>query len=51
MNERWEEIRQEALIKKEEEDGPQTSKSIDNLKLNELKTFLIYDYHRVTELG
>ena len=51
MNERWEEIRQEALIKKEEEEGPQTSKSIDNLKLNELKTFLIYDYHRVTELG
>ena len=49
-------VTKKGKYQEENDDGiflspPQTSKSIDNLKLNELKTFLIYDYHRVTELG
>ena len=51
VNKEIEKIEREARLKKEEEEGPQARNSIDSVNLNEIKTFLIYDYHRVTELG
>ena len=51
LNKKLQEIRREELLKKEEEEGPKSRKSKDNINLSEIKTFLIYDYHRVTELG
>lgn len=52
-----ENIRKMEQIKKEEEEGSllpskrsADSFDIDNLKLNDPKTFLIYEYHKVTEL-
>ena len=51
LNKKLQEIRREELLKKEEEEGPKARKSKDNINLSEIKTFLIYDYHRVTELG
>ena len=51
LNQEFAEIEREARLKKLEEEGSQDHKSIDSINLNDTKTFLIYDYHRVTELG
>ena len=50
--ERLKRIEKEKMMKKMEEEGYVYRKeSMDSVILNETKTFLIYDYHRVTELG
>ena len=51
LNQELDEIKRETRLKKLQEEGSQDHKSIDSINLNETKTFLIYDYHRVTELG
>ena len=51
LNQNLEKINREKQLKKEREEGLRANNSMESIDFNENKTFLIYDYHRVTELG
>ena len=51
VNQKLEKIEHQTRLKKEKEDIPQIHTPIFRVNLNDKKTFLIYDYHRIIDLG